>query len=173
METVCCYGNAGALQVAKLMSWVLAINLFACVQFWYISSLYYLILFINHAVYRSPFWCQKKLKIMFCGISSTENCLNWSSTENCLNWSKFVLYSLTSIIWYQKYISPMLHWNFTSQNRRKIGPKMRPEVVICDFSYHSTLIMLHTCFQCVLLNEVVLSSHSLRYSKIIVHFYVR
>jgi len=41
---------------------------------------------------------------------------------------------------------------------------MRPEVVICDFSYHSTLIMLHTCFQCVLLNEVVLSSHSLRYS---------
>ena len=67
----------------------------------------------------------------------------------------------------------MLHWNFTSQNRRKIWPKMRPEVVICDFSYHRTLIMLHTCFQCVLLNEAVLSSHSLRYSRIIVHFYVR
>jgi hypothetical protein len=52
-------------------------------------------------------------------------------------------------------------------------PKMRPEVVICDFSYHITCVMLHTCFQCVLLNEAVLSSHSLRYSRIIVHFYVR
>jgi hypothetical protein len=85
----------------------------------------------------------------------------------------FVLLPLISMFWYHKYISLMLHWNFTSQNRRKIGPKMRPEVVICDFSYHSTFIMLHTYFQCVLLNETVLSSHSLRYSRIIVHFYVR
>ena len=59
----------------------------------------------------------KKLKIMFCGIYSTQNCCNWP----WCGW--FVLYSLISIIWYQKYISPTLHCNFTSQNRRKIRPK--------------------------------------------------
>ena len=80
--------------------------------------------------------------------------------------------SLISIFWYQKYISLMLYWNFTSRNRRKIPPKMRPEVVICDFCYNNTFILLHTCFQCVLLHEAVLSSHSLSYFKIIVHFYV-
>ena len=61
----------------------------------------------------------KKLKIMFCGIWSIKSCSNWSY---CALW---VLYSLISIFWYQKYISLMLYWNFTSQNRRKITPKMR------------------------------------------------
>ena len=108
----------------------------------------------------------KKLKIMFCGIWSIKSCSNWSY---CALW---VLYSLISIFWYQKYISLILYWNFTSQNRRKIPPKMRPEVVIWNFCFHDTLILLHTCFQCVLLNEAGHSRQSLRYFMIIVHFYV-
>ena len=33
-----------------------------------------------------------------------------------------MLYSLISIFWYQKYISLILYWNFTSKNRQKIPP---------------------------------------------------
>ena len=47
-----------------------------------------------------------------------------------------------------------------------------PEVVICDFCYNNTFILLHTCFQCVLLSEAGHSRQSLSYFKIIVHFYV-
>ena len=82
----------------------------------------------------SPFSCQKKLKIMFCEICSTQNCCNWS-------WcGLFVLYSLISIIWYQNYIFPILHWNFTCQNRRKIRPKLRREVL----KYLGFLLPYHT-----------------------------
>jgi len=82
----------------------------------------------------SPFWCPKKLKIMFCEICSTQNCCNWS-------WcGLFVLYSLISIIWYQNYIFPILHWNFTCQNRRKIRPKLRREVL----KYLGFLLPYHT-----------------------------
>ena len=83
---------------------------------------------------------RKNPKITFLGIITTKLSSYWFLS------SLFILVSWIFIFWYQNYVSLMLHWNFTSQNRLKIWPKMRPKVVIYDFSYHSTFIMLHSCF---------------------------
>ena len=68
------------------------------------------------------------------------------------------------IFWYQNYVSMTLHLNFMMQNTRKIGPKMRPKVVIYDFSYHIMSILHHACFKVVLLNEAILFNHISGYS---------
>ena len=117
-------------------------------------------------LFRSSFLCKEELKfgdflqnpkITFLGIFT----MKLSSYR--FQCSLFVLYPLKSTFWYQNYVSMTLHLNFMMQNTRKIGPNMRPTVVIYDFSYHIMSILHHACFKVVLLNEAVLLNHILGY----------